>query len=224
MERAPCPLRASLHGLKTGLKPSSSHTWILNPTFSVSLRLVRVLSAHPPVCLSRGSGGHALGASQTSARLSTTRTSLPGPAGTSPASARLSPLRHWGACGPFPAVPQRSAPPHCPGLSFPREAPAPLTPSPPPGFSHFLFGFGSFVLESHSRETQPGRTEQGSDRGRGGNCPAWLRLECPPSGGLGSAARGWSSLRAEPSADARCAAMATGAPSLSAKRAPRAAR
>ena len=40
-----CPLPP--RGLKTGLKSSSAHTWILNSTFSVFLRPVHVLSAHP---------------------------------------------------------------------------------------------------------------------------------------------------------------------------------
>ena len=40
-----------------------------------------LIRGRPSVCLSRGSGGHISGASQTSARLRMTRTSLPGPPG-----------------------------------------------------------------------------------------------------------------------------------------------
>ena len=85
-----------------------------------------------------------------------------------PTQGRLSSLPatagHWGSAEPCAA----SSPlfwnalpaPHCPGLSFPHEAPSPVAISPAPGFSHFLFRFGSFVLESHSRETQPWRVQQ----------------------------------------------------------------
>lgn len=186
--RAPCAHGTS--SVSSARFPPRSEDWtqaLIVPHLDFKSHLQRLPAAGPcPVCPSArlsltGSGGHALGASQTSARLSTTRTSLPGPV-TSPASARLSPLRHWGACGPFPAVPQRAAPPHCPGLSLPREAPAPLTPSPPPGFSHFLFGFGSFVLESHSRETQPGALSRGLTAGEEGTVPRGCALNAHPAG------------------------------------------
>lgn len=179
--RAPCAHGTS--SVSSARFPPRSEDWtqaLIVPHLDFKSHLRRLPAAGPCLCLSRGSGGHALGASQTSARLSTTRTSLPGPPGTSPASGAPLPAQALGLCGPFPAVP------HCPGLSFPREAPAPLTPSPPPGFSHFLFGFGSFVLESHLRETRPGRPEQVSDRaGEEGTVPRGCALNAHPAGASG---------------------------------------
>ena len=181
VEGTPDPRAPCTHGMRSLCSarfPPRSEDWtqvLIVPPLDFKFHLQRLPAAsacpllirwRPSVCLSRGSGGPISGASQTSARLRMARPSLPGP----PRGLHL-PSGHaslhfprWLGTGaqrkpcaaPSPLFWNVLPAPHCPGLSFPHEAPSPLAPSPPPGFSHFLFRFGSFGLESHSRETQPG--------------------------------------------------------------------
>lgn len=120
--RAPCAHGTS--SVSSARFPPRSEDWtqaLIVPHLDFKSHLQRLPVAGPcPVCPSArlsltGSGGHALGASQTSARLSTTRTSLPGPAGTSPLSAQA-----LGRVRPLP---------RCSAARGPSALSRPLTPS-----------------------------------------------------------------------------------------------